>query len=154
MFAFTLGGDRDISIINKFLEASTPLEKIIRHGQLGCEVSVAHQADMWGGLAYDVALTGVSTFDSIRQSSCSLGVRTEYAIIASLRKGTMGVVARLKHGREFIQSTIAELHWVSWPNREQTIRLTLIVVGVSVGLGALLASIDYGLSQILKVLIK
>jgi preprotein translocase subunit SecE len=59
-----------------------------------------------------------------------------------------------KNIRDFFRATYNELQRVSWPSRQHTIKLTAIVVGVSVGLGALLTSVDYGLSQLLKLLIK
>ena len=55
---------------------------------------------------------------------------------------------------QFIQSTYLELQHVTWPNRRQTIRLTSIVLGVCLVLGAFLAGLDYVLSQGLKFLIK
>jgi preprotein translocase SecE subunit len=61
--------------------------------------------------------------------------------------------AWLRSIRQFLISTYHELQRVTWPSRSQTIRLTVIVVVVSLVLGGLLTALDYGLSQGLKLLI-
>lgn len=43
----------------------------------------------------------------------------------------------------FLREVRAELEKVTWPTRQQTIRLTTIVVGVSVAIGAILGAFDY-----------
>lgn len=48
----------------------------------------------------------------------------------------------------FVTDVIAELRKVAWPTRQETIRLTLIVIGVCVVMGALLGAIDYGFSEL------
>jgi preprotein translocase subunit SecE len=42
----------------------------------------------------------------------------------------------------FIQDILSELRKVSWPTREETIRLTMVVVVVSVAIGMLLGGVD------------
>jgi preprotein translocase SecE subunit len=54
----------------------------------------------------------------------------------------------------FLQATYRELQRVSWPTREQTIRLSSVVIGVCVVLGGLLAAGDYGLGLLLGILIR
>jgi preprotein translocase subunit SecE len=44
--------------------------------------------------------------------------------------------------RENIRNVMAELRKVTWPTREETRNLTIVVLGISVVLGALLASVD------------
>ncbi len=46
-----------------------------------------------------------------------------------------------------------ELEKVVWPSRKETIGYTLIVIGVSVGLAAFLAAVDFGLSKVVEMLI-
>ena len=61
--------------------------------------------------------------------------------------------ARARGGRSFgplrfTRDTLAELRRSSWPTRQETIRLTTIVVGVCVALAAFLGLFDYGLTQL------
>jgi preprotein translocase SecE subunit len=62
-------------------------------------------------------------------------------------------VARREHAArhnpvfQFIREARTELRKVVWPTREESIRLTAIVIGVSVGTGLLLGGWDYAISQ-------
>ena len=44
---------------------------------------------------------------------------------------------------------VAELRRVTWPNRQETLRLTLMVLGVSATVGAFLFVVDLGFRAIL-----
>jgi preprotein translocase subunit SecE len=44
---------------------------------------------------------------------------------------------------EFLKEAKAELEKVSWPTREQIVRNTLIVIGISVVAAIFLGSLDY-----------
>jgi preprotein translocase subunit SecE len=46
-----------------------------------------------------------------------------------------------------------ELEKVAWPTRQETIRSTLIVVGVSLGMAIFLGALDFGFSSGLQYLI-
>jgi preprotein translocase subunit SecE len=46
-----------------------------------------------------------------------------------------------------------ELEKVAWPSRQETIRSTLIVIGVSVGVSLFLGALDFGFSTGLQQLI-
>jgi preprotein translocase subunit SecE len=48
--------------------------------------------------------------------------------------------------------TVAELKKVTWPDRETTKNLTLIVIAVSTVLGALLGGIDWVMQQLFALL--
>jgi preprotein translocase subunit SecE len=48
--------------------------------------------------------------------------------------------------------TVAELKKVTWPDRETTKNLTLVVIGISAVLGALLGGIDWVLQQLFALL--
>jgi len=50
----------------------------------------------------------------------------------------------------FFGETIAELRKVVWPTRQEAMRLTIIVIIVCTILGAILGSIDYGFTQLVK----
>ena len=54
----------------------------------------------------------------------------------------------------FFSDIIGELRKVVWPTRQETIRLTLIVLGLCVVMGVLLGAVDYGFSELVaKVLL-
>lgn len=46
-----------------------------------------------------------------------------------------------------------ELEKVTWPSRKETVRSTLIVIGVSLGMAIFLGALDYGFSTALQALI-
>ena len=48
--------------------------------------------------------------------------------------------------------TIAELKKVTWPDRETTKNLTLVVIGISAALGALLGGLDWVLQQVFALI--
>ncbi len=56
--------------------------------------------------------------------------------------------------RTYFQESWAELRKVSWPDRQTVVNLTLIVIGVSVAVGAYIAILDqvmhFALSQVFK----
>jgi preprotein translocase SecE subunit len=54
---------------------------------------------------------------------------------------------------EFAKETKTELSHVSWPSREQTIRATALVIGISIGLSLFLAFFDWVFELGLKSLI-
>jgi preprotein translocase subunit SecE len=48
----------------------------------------------------------------------------------------------------FLGGAFSELRKVNWPSREQTTRLTMLVLIVSVVIGAILGLIDIGFSRL------
>jgi len=56
--------------------------------------------------------------------------------------------------RTYFQESWAELRKVSWPDRQTVVNLTLIVIGVSVAVGAYIAILDsimhWALEQVFK----
>ena len=48
---------------------------------------------------------------------------------------------------------VGELRRVTWPTREQVIRLTLLVLALSVGVGIFLAGVDWFFAQITRLLL-
>ena len=54
---------------------------------------------------------------------------------------------------QYLQEVVAELRKVVWPTREQTTRLTLLVIAVSVAVGIFLALADIGFDQLFSRLI-
>jgi len=54
----------------------------------------------------------------------------------------------------FFSDIIGELRKVVWPTRQETIRLTLIVLGLCIVMGVILGAVDYGFSELVaKVLL-
>lgn len=54
----------------------------------------------------------------------------------------------------FLNEVKEELRKVAWPNREQTVRYTILVVIVAVAVGLFLGALDYILTAITSVLLK
>jgi preprotein translocase subunit SecE len=48
--------------------------------------------------------------------------------------------------------TVAELKKVTWPDKETTKNLTLVVIGISAALGALLGGLDWVMQQLFALL--
>ena len=60
--------------------------------------------------------------------------------------------SKLDQIKRWFQDTLAELKKVTWPDRETTKNLTMVVVAISVVLGALLGALDWVMQQIFAVL--
>jgi len=54
----------------------------------------------------------------------------------------------------YFKESREELKKVVWPTREETIRLTIVVVGVSAGIAAFLGTVDYAFNILLEQLLK
>jgi preprotein translocase subunit SecE len=52
--------------------------------------------------------------------------------------------------KRFFKESWIELKHVNWPTRQEAIRLTSIVIGMSIGLAVFLGVFDYIFSSILK----
>lgn len=52
----------------------------------------------------------------------------------------------------YIKETQAEMKHVNWPSREQTIRFTVMVIGVSLLTAAILGISDFVFSKLLTLL--
>lgn len=54
-----------------------------------------------------------------------------------------------------VRNVITELRKVSWPSRDETVRLTLIVLVITIVVALILGAIDYGFSRLIdSVLIR
>lgn len=51
---------------------------------------------------------------------------------------------------QWSRDVMSELKKVTWPTREQTINLTLVVVVVSAALGLMLGGLDYGFNWLIE----
>ena len=63
------------------------------------------------------------------------------------RKNLLAV--RGERAKTLYQDTLSEMKKITWPDQETTRNLTIVVIGISVAMGALLGSIDYLLVQLL-----
>jgi len=50
----------------------------------------------------------------------------------------------------YIQESYREFRRVNWPTRQETFRLTLIVVGLSIGVAIFLGALDLGFAYLLQ----
>jgi len=50
----------------------------------------------------------------------------------------------------FLKEVRLEMKKVNWPTREETIRYTLIVIGISVGVAVFLGGLDFIVTTLLK----
>ncbi len=55
--------------------------------------------------------------------------------------------------KTFFTESWIELRHVNWPTRQEAVRLTSVVIGVSIGIALFLGLFDYIFSTILKVAI-
>ena len=59
-------------------------------------------------------------------------------------------IKKLSSRFSFFGDTIAELKKVTWPTRQETIRLTVMVLIVCAVIGAFLALADYGFQRLVR----
>lgn len=55
---------------------------------------------------------------------------------------------------QFLQEVKLELKKVKWPTRPQVIRMTVIVIVVSIIVGAFIAGLDYAFTNLMGLIIK
>lgn len=54
----------------------------------------------------------------------------------------------------YLSGSIAELRAVKWPTRTELYKLTLLVLGISVGTAVIVGALDFGFQYGLKLLIE
>ena len=62
-------------------------------------------------------------------------------------------VARRAFSVRIIGEVVGELRRVTWPTKEETLRLTLMVIAVAVAVGAFLGLVDLGFSKIMDLIL-
>lgn len=62
--------------------------------------------------------------------------------------------ARTLPGVQYFEEVVRELKKVDWPNREQTIQQTVLVIVVSVVVAAYLGGLDYLFTQLTSLIIQ
>ena len=69
----------------------------------------------------------------------------------SRRIGTQA--ARRAFNVRIFGEVVGEIRRVTWPTRQETMRLTLMVISVAVAIGIFLGFVDLGFSELLNVLL-
>ena len=64
-----------------------------------------------------------------------------------------GEVARRAFSVRIIGEVIGELRRVTWPSKEETLRLSLMVISVAVAVGAFLGLVDLGFARIMGIVL-
>jgi preprotein translocase subunit SecE len=64
-------------------------------------------------------------------------------------KGPSQIAVRTEKLRGLYQDTMSEMRKINWPDSETTRNLTIVVIGISVFMGALLGAVDWTLVQVL-----
>jgi preprotein translocase subunit SecE len=59
----------------------------------------------------------------------------------------MGIFSKVQ---KFLKEVLLEIKKVNWPTRKETIRYTLIVIGLSVGVAIYLGTLDFIVKQLLN----
>jgi preprotein translocase subunit SecE len=59
-----------------------------------------------------------------------------------------------KNPLQFLKEVRTELMKVTWPSRTEIIRLTGVVIGVSIAVGIYLGSLDFIFTQLVQLLLK
>lgn len=54
----------------------------------------------------------------------------------------------------YLKSTLIELKQVRWPSRQETVKLTFIVIGISVFVGVYVGGLDFLFTNILSFILK
>jgi len=68
-----------------------------------------------------------------------------------LLKKPMNILAKFTN---YLRSAKTELQKVTWPTREETLRYSALVIGVTIFTAAFFASLDFGLSKGIDLLIQ
>lgn len=55
---------------------------------------------------------------------------------------------------KYLADTYSEMRKVSWPSRDQTVKLTLIVVGISIGMALFIGGLDFMFTNLLTLIVK
>ena len=64
-----------------------------------------------------------------------------------------GEIARRAFSIRMIGEIVGELRRVTWPTKEETLRLSIMVISVAVAVGAFLGLVDLGFARIMAILL-
>lgn len=54
---------------------------------------------------------------------------------------------------QFLREVLQELRAVSWPSRKETVRSTLLVIGISTIVGLYIATLDLGFTKAFEIVL-
>jgi len=54
---------------------------------------------------------------------------------------------------EFLKQVKAELKKVEWPNKKEVVKMTMIVIGVSISIGLYISGLDFMFTKLMEALI-
>jgi preprotein translocase subunit SecE len=69
------------------------------------------------------------------------------------QRGLSTEAARRAFSFKIFGEVISELRRVTWPSRQETTRLTLMVIAVSVAVGTFLGLVDLGFAQLFELIL-
>ena len=72
---------------------------------------------------------------------------------AILRKPASGEVGPRGGAFRFFGEVVSELKKVTWPTRQETMRLTLLVIAISVAIGVALGILDLVFTKLVDILL-
>ena len=103
-------------------------------------------------LAVALAAAGIAVFylfpgwiGPVRALIVALGLAAGIAVLATTGLG--------RRGREFLSESLFELRKVVWPTRQETWRITLVVMGVVAVISLILSLFDWIISMGIKLLL-
>jgi preprotein translocase subunit SecE len=73
----------------------------------------------------------------------------DYATITTMKPATT-----VEERSKLFEGMIDEIKKVTWPSRAETIRLTLVVIAISIIIGIYIGVLDLGFAKILELLTK
>lgn len=56
--------------------------------------------------------------------------------------------------QQFLKESLTELKKVVWPTRQQAVKLTLIVIGVSIFAGLMIGGLDFLFTNLIGLIVK
>jgi preprotein translocase subunit SecE len=84
----------------------------------------------------------------VKGDSKAIEDKKSQAAPAKVKKATVQSGSQKKRRFAFFSDITNELRKVVWPTRQETIRLTLIVIGICLIMGLVLGVLDYGFSEL------
>ena len=63
-------------------------------------------------------------------------------------------VGQVERASGFVREICSELRKVVWPTRQEAINLTLIVIGVCAAVGLFLGLVDFGFTEMFRIILQ
>jgi preprotein translocase subunit SecE len=99
-----------------------------------------------------VAIGGIAAFYLL--PSLPAPVRTLIVVAGFAAAVFVASLTNAGHrGRDFVSEALFELRKVVWPTKQETTRITLVVLAVVMAISLILASFDFVISYLIKLLL-